>query len=779
MKSNICLCVCVVMFCASSIKTWGQNVTTMGTDFWFSFMKGEIEASMSVTVTGLRACSGTLTNPNTGWTQSFNVPANGSVIIDIDTAQSYNYESNRICNKGLHLTTTDTVSVYASNFLPASFDVSYVLPTDALGDEYMIQTFGACHSSHPSEVLIVAVEDNTVVDIYPSTAVVNYYGPSVITKTLMAGQCYFMQNYVNEDFSGTTIKSRNCKPIAVFSGHECAHIPLSSGTYCDHLYEQSLPTKYWGKRFVATKARGHNGDFVKITSLYDDCIVNVGGSQVATLDAGESYGFSMTGNQNSKYIETSKPSAVYMYMMSKNIAGPEGDPSMSLVPPIEQRLKDVVFVSYNYTTQLTSAHYVNVVANSSDVNDIYLDGVSLRNSFSVLSDNPYYSYARVSVNPGSHRLRSYGNDGFVAYAYGVGGNESYSYAVGFSTKPQDCKLYVNDMDVESGDTVYVCAGEEVSAFVYFNDTVDIIGWYKDGVLVSTDDTLTFSSLLADTMAVSVVFGLFSECSEIIDTLDFYTIIKKTPVYEFDSSICENAIIWNGIECDSTGIYSCTIPAVSGCDSLAIMHLTINEGASNYIVFEGCDSIIINNIPYFENDTVLYSTYIDHNGCDSMEYACLSIHPSYMKDVDINLYEGDTLLWIDGKRYYDENSHPVYNYQSLYGCDSSLRLNVHIVYLPVPPPRDSSVVWVPNVFTPDESSNNEFKVFGYDLKSVHVWIYNRWGNYVTDFDGMTDRWDGTCKGQPCKMEAYVYLIEYSTNSTPQYVQKKIGTVLLLK
>ena len=81
--------------------------------------------------------------------------------------------------------------------------------------------------------------------------------------------------------------------------------------------------------------------------------------------------------------------------------------------------------------------------------------------------------------------------------------------------------------------------------------------------------------------------------------------------------------------------------------------------------------------------------------------------------------------------------------------------------------------------PNESSNNIFKVFGSDLKEVHVWIYNRWGNYVTDFDGLSSGWDGRCNGKECKEDAYVYLIEYKTNASPGILQKKIGTVLLLK
>ncbi|MBQ6097101.1 MAG: hypothetical protein IJK99_05070, partial [Bacteroidales bacterium] len=67
-----------------------QSMSTMGKDFWLSFMLGRDEAAMSVTITGLRSCTGTITNPNTGWSHNFSVPAGGSVTVGIDTANSYN-----------------------------------------------------------------------------------------------------------------------------------------------------------------------------------------------------------------------------------------------------------------------------------------------------------------------------------------------------------------------------------------------------------------------------------------------------------------------------------------------------------------------------------------------------------------------------------------------------------------------------------------------------------------------------------------------------------------
>ena len=98
---------------------------------------------------------------------------------------------------------------------------------------------------------------------------------------------------------------------------------------------------------------------------------------------------------------------------------------------------------------------------------------------------------------------------------------------------------------------------------------------------------------------------------------------------------------------------------------------------------------------------------------------------------------------------------------------------------MPPPEDSSAIWVPNAFTPAENGNNMFRVFGNDIIKMHVYIFNRWGNYVTDFDGLTESWDGTHNGEPCKEDAYVYLIEYTTKAMPKCKARKVGAVTLIR
>ncbi len=768
-----------VFVCLHIIQANAQSMSTMGNDFWLSFMLGRDEAAMSVTITGIRACTGTITNPNTGWSHNFSVPAGGSVTVGIDTANSYNTVSNVIANKGLHVTATDTVSVYASNFLRTSFDVTYILPTEALGNEYMVQTFETWRSLSPSEILVVATEDNTIVDIVPTAPTIGRNTTGGFSITLDAGQSYLMQCNGTGDYSGTRVKSRECKPIAVFNGHLCAHIPVVSGAYCDHLFEQSIPVEYWGRRFVATKSQHHNGDYLKITSLKDNCNVSVGGSYVTTINAGESYEFTLTGSNTSKYIETSQPATFYSYLVSKNSSNPDGDPSMTLVAPIEQQLKDVVFVNYNNVDQLTQYHYLNVVAHTADISQIYLDGVSLWNSFSPVSGNSAYSFARVQTTPGTHRLRSLGQNGFIANVYGVGANESYGYSVGFSTRPNLYWLNVSGAIVAQGDTLYGCVGDTLKAYIVTEDSINIYGWYREGTYITEDDTLLYVANNVGIERFRVNYGIESECYSMNDSMWFYVVTGVADSSSFDTVLCDGSFFWNGIRYDSSGVYTQTIESTNRCDSIVELTLQIRHSTTTYVDSNGCDSVFVNGRWYYSDTTFVLDTYTNQDGCDSIVKTNIVIHPSYFNDVFESLHYGDTLIWLDYHQYADTNIHPVYRYKTVWGCDSALRLNINLIYPPPPPPMDSSAIWVPNAFTPDESNNTVFRIFCNDILEAQVYIFNRWGDYVTDFDGLTGCWDGRKDGKPCKTESYVYIINYRIKTMPKILKKKTGMVTLIR
>ena len=172
-----------------SISVFSQN-STQGTEFWFSFMHNGYKENnrtwveTQVMISAKRACSGTITNPRTSWSQAFTVDSASVVVLPIPETQGYNENNEGIpSDLGLLLMATDTVSVFIANIANKSFDASFVLPVESLGSSYIVQCDKQSRTLYSvifdfrdmetSAFLIVATEDNTVIDINPSVTTID------------------------------------------------------------------------------------------------------------------------------------------------------------------------------------------------------------------------------------------------------------------------------------------------------------------------------------------------------------------------------------------------------------------------------------------------------------------------------------------------------------------------------------------------------------------------------------------------------------------------------
>ena len=150
---NIFVCALLSVFCHTGMKAQ----STVGTDFWVTFLPSCHVVELSLIATGNDSCTGIVTNPYTGWSTSFTVVPGAITNIHIPQSEAYSYHSSdSVKNKVLHVTTTDSISLYASNFYVYTFDVTNVLPTSSLGSEYVLQTY-----SDKAEFSVIATEDNT------------------------------------------------------------------------------------------------------------------------------------------------------------------------------------------------------------------------------------------------------------------------------------------------------------------------------------------------------------------------------------------------------------------------------------------------------------------------------------------------------------------------------------------------------------------------------------------------------------------------------------------
>ena len=94
--------------------------------------------------------------------------------------------------------------------------------------------------------------------------------------------------------------------------------------------------------------------------------------------------------------------------------------------------------------------------------------------------------------------------------------------------------------------------------------------------------------------------------------------------------------------------------------------------------------------------------------------------------------------------------------------------------------DHTTLWVPNAFTPEESTNSTFEVKMNDVMRYHIFIYDRRGQLVFESYDPESPWNGNAQnGEKCPQGVYTYLISCHKITYPydQIVRK--GTVVLLR
>jgi gliding motility-associated-like protein len=427
----------------------GQVTSTKGTDFWMTFMNNytpDPQESLDLFIASSEATSGTISVPGQGWSINFVVNPNQTTTVSIPTSVAEMHSSEIVENRGVHIVTQDTVSVFAISFNPYTADATKVLPTTTLGTNYYIASYAGL-SPWDSELAVVATEDDTEIEIIPSCNTLGGHPANTpMIVQLDQGEVFQIIAEAGEDLTGTRITatdvSGSCRPFGVFSGAGCANVPGDCGP-CDHLFEQNFPIELWGTEYFITpfvfEVDPYQGVLesnytYRILAQQNGTIVSVDGAVVATLNAGEYHEIQY--DPSAHCVQGNHEIAVIQYMESLSCGG-NGDPSMIVLDDATKKIDNVTFSTVQST--VINRHYLNVIVENEDVGSVTLDGVvispTLFHSFSACSS---HKWAGFEITAGSHTLDA--PDGVTAYVYGNGFSESYAYSVGSFTSQESVEI---------------------------------------------------------------------------------------------------------------------------------------------------------------------------------------------------------------------------------------------------------------------------------------------------------------------------------------------------
>lgn len=776
-KNNIYKAIIYLFICL----LWHNNLNSQsskGTDFWVTFfpnLYADVD-NLTLVAIGENNCTGVVTNPQTGWSSSFSISSGNATTIIIPISQAYDYNaSDCVINKALHITTTDSIMLYANNFEDFSLDVTNVLPTHFLGSNYVIQTYKG-HSSFS----VIATEDNTTINIELKGNSINNNANTPFSTTLNAGQCYQVLSGIDVDLSGSTISSNDNKKIAVFAGNAGNRVPFEIEGR-DHMMEQMIPTSYWGNKFIITNSMSRSKDRIRITSLNDSCQIKKDGIVITNLNARQTYEFEITSNDPVAYIETSEPASVFLYITGAWYGGINGDPSMVVIPPIDQKIKNVIFSTI--FTNVSQNHFVNIVTKTSNASNMRLNGNSISSNFNIIPSLPDFSYARIPIAQGTYTLNnitSTEDNGFIAHIYGFRDWESYAYSIcSVVINPPDSsnsiQLTVNGLNTEDYPNGFKICNNNDTNFT-FDLNIDYIPsnviWNFGDETTGTGFPITHQYDEPGIYNVLCMIYKMNNETEYLDTI-LTTLLSIHSSYDttINASICAgDTYNDNGFNESKTGIYIDSLQAIDGCDSIIRLNLTVHPTYNDTIFATICEGEVYDYFGFYEEETTITTKHFQTTfGCDSSITLNLKVGRIYNDTIYDTIVEGGCY----NKFGFYECNEGFYSldYTSLSGCDSSLHLSLYII-----PETD---LYVENCITPKSPTNNKFEIkHSESLIIDDVYIYNRAGELVFNSQNNTETWDGKYKGQYCPQAVYTYIIYYHIKGAIGRSASKTGTVLLL-
>ena len=380
-----------------------------------------------------------------GIIRSGRVSISSPAIVSLNTSLVSLDSSYMYRNQGIHVHSDGLISLIVVNNHSLSTGIYHAYPHQMFPIsqyQYYAVSIGSFLSHTMSEILLIGNIDNTTITITPTADVVvpidihsaNSPSETILAQSTKTTKLHRFQTFLfgatGVDLSGTSIVSN--QPLTVVSGHECGNIP-SNIKFCDHVSEQIPPTVTWGKKFILTPYKGRTaGQYFKlIASENTTTIMHNCDSGVSTMHLAFAGGVDIfyTNYTTYCYLESDKPLLVTQMIPSRNVDRIIGDPSISILYPIDGYKRDVSFFSnFSVITQ----HYINIIVTQQDT--MLMDGSVLSllwNSICDLNNEVVGYAAQVTITSlGAHVITSTNNVKFTVLAYGYASYISYSYTAG-------------------------------------------------------------------------------------------------------------------------------------------------------------------------------------------------------------------------------------------------------------------------------------------------------------------------------------------------------------
>lgn len=501
--------------------------------------------------------------------EDYDVSAGSSRVIDMNSDYAYwditdeQGQVEKPLNLGVHIYSKNgaKMTVYAvnqsgTNKSSLTLDGSHVLPKQALGHEYIVE----CNSEEniATEFVVMSTRANTNVTIQlPDGVTTSKKSTGTLKATFTQPyMIYIVRVAINQetpsdllDLSGTTICAD--QPVAVWSGNQAARFTTDKPATADHAFDQLLPIEHWGTQFIVPLT-GIQTQINKLDIIARDpdtkvTISSKSSSQTQTLGSAEKWsrlvdvyhtkGLGFTLEDSTIVVQATKPVQVYLYTSSAvfnghlehNIPQYQGDPSMTMIVPLEHLTDTAIFSTYKNPIATTNpnpteddvlpmSYELVVWAKKSTVSSLRLknnvrDNVRVEDitSFKSLPGDTYrdYRFARIPISSEEegYQILTAAEKGFGGYVCGLEEGQACLYPIGYNFKPVEDSLFLS----KKYEPKEVHGGEFDAKYP---DKANGGGWYLDKVVLPDQPTQYDTIFICDSTKLRFPAILHNDWKEI-------------------------------------------------------------------------------------------------------------------------------------------------------------------------------------------------------------------------------------------------------------------------
>ena len=301
-----------------------------------------------------------------------NIAPNSAVSVDVTAFLNLleNQPADQVLNKGIRVRSNAFITAYYEIITSCQCnpEIFALKGKNALGTEFYtpFQTTWSNGSYFPAPYAaadIVATEDNTIVTITPTTAVIGHAAGITYEITLNQGETYSMaaQFTAGPDHPTGSLITSN-KPIAVTIKDDS----VANGGCLDIMGDQLIPTDLIGTEYIVMKGflSPGAGEAIYVLATQDNTDIFIDGAVTpsATINTGEQWSYLI--NNNTTYVTTTQPAYIL------HATGEGCELAEAVLPPIECTGSRKVY----FVRSVDGAFGVNIMTRTENIANFTLNG---------------------------------------------------------------------------------------------------------------------------------------------------------------------------------------------------------------------------------------------------------------------------------------------------------------------------------------------------------------------------------------------------------------------